>query len=183
MKIVNEKGKLFGVINLVDLLVLLIIIAVIAVVGKSLLQDRVSEVVASKETIWMEVEVVGANPRYYEEIQRQNPIGSQLIAGNLYQNATIEAWWMEEFLPAAFTEDGQTVYLPDPLRENVVYLIKSEVAPDTATPQIANQEARAGRSFIVKTQTTEMSGIIRYVEIGPDYTGSIPEEAHDIHTR
>ena len=46
MKIVNEKGKLFGVINLVDLLVLLIIVAVIAVMAKSLLQDTVTEAVS-----------------------------------------------------------------------------------------------------------------------------------------
>ena len=32
-KIVDEKGKLFGVINIVDLLVTLVIIGIIAVIG------------------------------------------------------------------------------------------------------------------------------------------------------
>ena len=177
MKIVNEKGKLFGVINLVDLLVLLIIVAVIAVMAKSLLQDTVTEAVSQKSDIYMEVEVIGSNPRYYEEIERQGLLGERLVAGNTYHDATIEAWWTLPFEPANVNAEGETVYIPDPYKKNVVYLIKASVAPNTATPTIANQEARAGRTFIVKTQTTEMSGTIRYVEIG-EYTGTIPADAH-----
>lgn len=40
MKIINEKGKLFGVINIVDLLVVLAVIAVAAGIGYKLLQPR-----------------------------------------------------------------------------------------------------------------------------------------------
>ena len=40
MKIINEKGKLFGVINVVDLLVLLAVIAVVIGVGYKLLPPR-----------------------------------------------------------------------------------------------------------------------------------------------
>ena len=36
MKIINEKGKLFGVINIVDLLVVLAVIAVAAGIGYKL---------------------------------------------------------------------------------------------------------------------------------------------------
>ena len=48
MKIINEKGKLFGIINLVDLLVLLLVIAVVAVVGIKLFGTKAVEVVSSK---------------------------------------------------------------------------------------------------------------------------------------
>ena len=40
MKIINEKGKLFGIINVVDLLVLVAAIAVVAGVGYSCLPSR-----------------------------------------------------------------------------------------------------------------------------------------------
>ena len=40
MKIINEKGKLFGLINIVDLLVLVAAIAVVAGVGYKLFAPR-----------------------------------------------------------------------------------------------------------------------------------------------
>ena len=40
MKIINEKGKLFGLINIVDLLVLIAAVAVAAGVGYKLFRDR-----------------------------------------------------------------------------------------------------------------------------------------------
>lgn len=44
MKIINEKGKLFGIINVVDLLVLVAAIAVVAGVGYKLFAKQIKEV-------------------------------------------------------------------------------------------------------------------------------------------
>ena len=44
MKIINEKGKLFGIINVVDLLVLVAAIAVVAGVGYKLFAQQIKEV-------------------------------------------------------------------------------------------------------------------------------------------
>ena len=46
MKIVNEKGKLFGIINVVDLLILLVIVAVAGGVFWQLLGTQVANKVA-----------------------------------------------------------------------------------------------------------------------------------------
>ena len=43
MKIINEKGKLFGIINVVDLLVLVAAIAVVAGVGYKLFAKQIKE--------------------------------------------------------------------------------------------------------------------------------------------
>ena len=47
MKIINEKGKLFGLINIVDLIVLLLVIAVIGVVGTKLMGSKVTDAVSA----------------------------------------------------------------------------------------------------------------------------------------
>ena len=44
MKIINEKGKLFGIINVVDLLVLVAAIAVVAGVGYKLFAKQIKAV-------------------------------------------------------------------------------------------------------------------------------------------
>ena len=59
MKIINEKGKLFGIINVVDLLVLVAAIAVVAGVGYKLFAKQIKEVM--KDVISCDKPRLGAN--------------------------------------------------------------------------------------------------------------------------
>ena len=51
MKIINEKGKLFGIINVVDLLVLVAAIAVVAGVGYKLFAKQIKEVASPQVSL------------------------------------------------------------------------------------------------------------------------------------
>ncbi len=171
MKLIDEKGRLFGAVNVVDLMILLIIAAVVLVVATGFLGDKATEIVSQKQEYWFEVEVIGANPRLYNEVDRVDPVGSILIASNSFQDATIQDYWYEDFQMANVNDEGKMVYSGDGLRKNIVFLIKGYASPDSPTPSVANQEVRAGRTFIVKTQTIETSGVIRYCQFG-GYTGN-----------
>ena len=60
MKIINEKGKLFGIINLVDLVCLLLVLLVAAGVGWKLLGPKVEEAVAPTTTMTSTFRIRGA---------------------------------------------------------------------------------------------------------------------------
>ena len=62
MKIINEKGKLFGVVNIVDLLVLLAVIAVAAGVGYKLFAPQIVEATSKQVPMTVVVRVRGATP-------------------------------------------------------------------------------------------------------------------------
>ncbi|MBQ6013512.1 MAG: DUF4330 domain-containing protein [Firmicutes bacterium] len=166
MKLIDEKGRLFGAVNVVDLLVLLMIAAIVLVIATSFLGDKATEIVSQKQEYWFEVEVIGANPRLFNEVDRVDPVGATLIASNTFQDATIQDYWYEEFSMANPDSEGHMVYAGDGVRKNIVFLIKGYASPDSPTPTVANQEVRAGRTFIVKTQTIETSGVIRYCQFG-----------------
>lgn len=172
MKLINEKGKLFGIINLVDLLVLLLVIAVVAVVGVKLFGTKAVEVVSAKSDCYAEIEVIGANPRLYNEVDRQMDklIGARMVTGNEYLSATIEDIWYEPYNILATNSDGYVVASIDETRVSIVFLVKTQVSPDAATLSIGAQELRSGKTFIVKTQALETSGTIRYVNVG-EYDG------------
>ncbi|MCQ2565982.1 MAG: DUF4330 domain-containing protein [Clostridia bacterium] len=172
MKLINEKGKLFGIINLVDLLVLLLVIAVVAVVGVKLFGTKAVEVVSAKSDCYAEIEVIGANPRLYNEVDRQMDklIGARMVTGNEYLSATIEDIWYEPYNILATNSDGYVVASIDETRVSIVFLVKTQVSPDAATLSIGSQELRSGKTFIVKTQALETSGTIRYVNVG-EYDG------------
>jgi hypothetical protein len=166
MKIINEKGKLFGIINVVDLLVLVAIVVVVGAIGVQLFGQKINDAVSPQVDLTAEVVIIGTAPRLVDEILRQDLVGERLVAGNEYMNATITDVWLEDYVMQAIRDDGVIVDATDPSKKDVVIEIKTKVAKDTPSPKIGSQELRAGKTFIVKTQTFECSGTIRYVEIG-----------------
>jgi hypothetical protein len=166
MKIINEKGKLFGLINIVDLIVLLLVIAVIGVVGTKLMGSKVTDAVSAKTDCWAQIRVAGAQPYLVEETLRQNLPGQRMVSGNEFLSGTVEDVWIEDYKVQVTTDDGRIVTATDPDKKDIIFLIKTQVAPDTASPKLGSQEIRAGRTLIVKTQTLEIAGIIRYVQFG-----------------
>ena len=77
MKIINEKGKLFGIINVVDLLVLVAAIAVVAGVGYKLFAKQIKEVASPQVSLTMTVRVRGATPFLVNEVQRNSQVASR----------------------------------------------------------------------------------------------------------
>jgi hypothetical protein len=165
MKIINEKGKLFGIINIVDLLLLIAVIGVIGGVGWKLLGPQVTEKVAPQVEMTADMVVIGTPPRLIEEIERQDPKGQRLVAGNEYMPATIEDVTVEDYVVQAVTADGRIVNALDPSKKDVVFTIKAKVPAGTPNPKIGSQEVKAGKTFILKTQTMEVIATIRRVVI------------------
>lgn len=165
MKIINEKGKLFGIINVVDLIVLLAVICVLGAIVWQLLGDRVNDALSEQTEMTLVVSIAGSHPDLVEEIARQDLVGEKLVTGNQYLDAYISDVWFEDYVMQLETADGRLVDAVDPTKKDIMIEIKSTVAKDTASPKIGSQEVRAGRTYIVKTQTFECSGIIYYVDI------------------
>ena len=166
MKLVNEKGKLFGLINVVDLLILLVVVLIIGGVGWKLLGTQMQNSIAPQVDLVAEVVIVGTPPRIVDEILRQDMIGTPLVGGNEYLPAEITDVQLEPYIMQAIRDDGIIVDATDPSKQDVVFTIKLKVPKGTASPKIGSQELRAGKTFILKTQTFECAGTIRYVEIG-----------------
>lgn len=165
MKIVNEKGKLFGIINVVDLLILIVIVAIVGGVGWKVLGPQVSDRVSPQVDLTTEMVVIGTTPRIVNEITRQDPVGLHLVGGNEFLPAIIEDYWIEDYVVQAITDEGIIVDAKDPSKKDVVFLIKTKVSAGTPSPKIGSQEVRAGKTFILKTQTMEVIATIRYVQI------------------
>ena len=139
--------------NIVDVAVIVIILAVIAVVAVAFLGDDATEAVEKKVDCYAEITIYGAQPELADEVLRQNIVGQQTVSGTEYTGATVEDVRIEDFPE-------------DPYYKNIIVLIKTQTTENTTGPKNSNQELRAGKEYIVKTQTFEMEGIITYVEIG-----------------
>ena len=155
MKIINEKGKLFGIINVVDLLIIIAIVLVVGAIAWQLLGDRVADVV--------------------EEVMRQDLIGEKLVGGNQFLDATITDVWLDDYVMQIEDSDAVIHDATDPTKKDIWFRIESTVSSGTPSPKIGSQEVRAGKTFIIKTQTFECSGIIYYVQIGAEEAPAVPQ--------
>lgn len=165
MKIINEKGKLFGIINIVDLLVLLAVIAVVVGVGYKLFGSKVAEVVSPEVTLTTVVRVRGATPFLVKEVERNDQVGKKIVNGNEFLDAVVTAVDIEAYNQQIPTADGRIVTATDEDKRDIVFTIETKVRKGSASYKIGTQEVRAGRTFIVKTDDFESSGNIDMVDV------------------
>lgn len=155
MKIINEKGKLFGLINIVDLLALLAAAAVVCGVAWKLLAPQVAEVVSPTVTLTAKMRCRGATPFLMEQLLESEQVGKQLVSGNSYVDATITDMWVEDFVIQVQCADGRIVNSTDPVKKDIIFMVETRVNKDTPSPKIGTQEVRMGRTFILKTNDFE----------------------------
>ena len=166
MKLVNEKGKLFGIINLVDLVVVLCVLLIGAAVVIKFVLPAASDVVSTKSEMVVTLRVRGAMPYLKDEVDKMVKPGDKLVAGSDFV-AGAEVVSVETDIPyraSISTADGKFVPADDAEKYDLIFTIKSPQSKSAPIYKVGNQEIRVGRGFTFKTQTIELNTIIETVE-------------------
>lgn len=164
MKVVDEKGKLFGKLNIIDLLVIILIIAAVIVVGVKVLggSDDTDE---STTRLTYTVRVTAQNAevvdRVAEYVNTATGTKDQLMAGGNLLNAYIVDYWTE---PTRYNRmsSGSVEFYDEEIAAaaglvDICFVIEANVA-NTVTNEVGTQEVRIGKTHIVKTTHMEFSG-------------------------
>ena len=174
MKVVDEKGKLFGKLNIIDLLVILLLIVAVALIGwKVTRKDGASN--ASRTILTYTVEVEGVDQEVYEGIKAYVPgesgIGDQLMANGEMVDAYVTNVTAAPHEGGLTMTDvnGTTMTFPvegdDTL--DLTFTIQANVV-NSVTNEVGTQEVRIGKSHIVKTVHFELNnGTITTCEAEP----------------
>ncbi|WP_317367185.1 DUF4330 domain-containing protein [uncultured Tyzzerella sp.] len=164
-KIVDEKGKLFGIVNVVDLLVAIVIIGVIAIVGIRLTSSSRNAEGQSPLDGKKEIYVtLYGNSIVPEAIDTLKP-GDKLVANNVFTDAEIVSIDME---PAAYITtnyEGEAILAQHPIWKDITVVIKDTVNASSPILKAGNQEVRVNYNFILKTQQFEANCKVRNIEI------------------
>lgn len=159
MKIIDEKGKIFGKLNIIDLLVILLVIAAVAFLGIKL-ANRDSGGVVGTTKLTYTVKVSAVEPEVYESV-KQNIPGQLMASGELVNGTVVSVEAEPSHSGASLSTEGGAldVTLRDDLLD-LVFTIEANVT-NTVTNEVGTQEVRIGKSHIVKTTKFEMpSGVI-----------------------
>ena len=160
---IDEKGRLFGKINLIDLLVILVVVVVVGVLAVRLLWPaEPDEVVQTGQAGRLEfvVKVSRMDPVAYEHIEAQLAEGqNQFMASGVMVDGYVTDVYSTPNPVQYDTQDGEWVMAEDNYYVDVYFTIEAAVS-NTITQAVGTQEVRIGRAYIVKTTGFEYTGIV-----------------------
>ena len=149
MKLVDEKGRLFGKINLIDLLVIVLVLAVVAAVGWKLVGKKAAAAVADNEHELTFTVLFEDQPAELAQFA-QTQVGRQLV-----NNAKL--------IPAEITGVSASA-LADETRYDLYVTVKATATFSGNVWKVGSQEVRVGYEYILKTSEFELTGIISGME-------------------
>ncbi len=161
MKIINEKGKLFGIINIIDLALLLIIAALAAGALLYLRREGPVETLPTKDFY-----VTVKCEDYTQEVADGIKVGDKLYYGNAYTNLEITDVTVEPAKVDVFLPDGTVTVAPHPELKDIIVTVKIHDDPiDPKDPMIyfGSLHATVGKQVLLKTTTVEIPGTITKV--------------------
>ena len=158
---IDEKGRLFGKINIVDLLVILVILIGAAVVAvKFLGPGSTAAINPAKTHVTYQVLVEGVQPEVYENVQKHIP-GTLMASGEFLDGQVTAVTATPHASEASVSASGDMLLVPvDSDLLDLVFTIECNVV-NPVTTEIGPQEVRVGKTHIVKTDKFELStGVI-----------------------
>ena len=175
MKILDEKGKLFGKINVIDLLVLIVILAVLIGIGVKVLggnavepsgsESSQSEITGQAAKLTYTVRVTGQREDVAEWLKQyvdpaQGKKSQLQHGGELVQDAYVVDFWTEPCRYNVISNGTiETIGATEADAAGLVNFcfVVEAVVGDSITSEVKGQEVRVGKSNIVKTQHFEFA--------------------------
>ncbi len=158
MKLVNEKGKLFGIINIVDLIIILLVILVAGGIAYKFTHKSAQGEI---KTVEFQVLVPCIRP----ELAAAVSVGDKMVSGSSYTAVTVKDINIQPGYSVNLDARGQKVEAYDPYLVDLFVTNEGQVNLSSATITMGGQEIRVGKDYYVKSLDYELKGTITKVDI------------------
>lgn len=162
MKIVNEKGKLFGLINIIDLSIIVLILLIGSVFVIKSLGTNVGPISSAEGK---EVTVTYRGTVRVEDQIKALKVKDQLISVLNPAPAYITSISYNVLQVPGTNAEGKQVFSPDPLRKELIVKFKMDVTNNSGIITLGTQDVAVGKDFVLKTHTFELKGTIEAIEL------------------
>ncbi|MFZ5596401.1 MAG: DUF4330 domain-containing protein [Bacillota bacterium] len=159
MKLVDDRGKVFGLINIIDLIILLVIILVAG--GAYYKYSHPAGAQGKNVTVEFEVMIPHIRPEMAQVIK----VGDKMVKENSYTNVTVKDVKTVPGYSVNVDARGQRVESLDPYLLDVYVTNTGTTVLSSATITMGGQEVRVGKDYFVKSRDYEFKGTVTKVEI------------------
>ncbi|MFZ3171896.1 MAG: DUF4330 domain-containing protein [Carboxydocellales bacterium] len=158
VKLFDEKGKLFGLVNPIDLLVILLIVLV---AGGVVYKTKFSVAGTAAKTVITTIRV----PLVIPDIADKIKVGDKMVSGTSYTQVEVAE---VKIIPAQLVvskADGGRSLADDPWFKDLYVTVKGKTGIPDAEINLGGQEIRIGKDYYVKSFTYEFKGTIVDVKV------------------
>ncbi len=149
MKVIDEKGRIFGKINIFDLIILLALLIAIGAVGYKVISDKMkASGIAPTTTYIVTVKSSAMPPSYTEALKKDDKIYFDNFG---YVNAKIVGVSEEPAMITVQTSDGSLIETQSPNLVDVTVEIEVVDSHDTPDIRVGRYAVAVGGKFTVKT--------------------------------
>lgn len=152
MKIINEKGKLFGIINIIDLIVIIVIVLLI---GGGVKRVKNSEIEVEEKVEGVKKEALIT---FEVEKLKKNVVDEIAIGDLLYNNEKETTFGKIVDKKVEEQEDKPDLY-------KVVISIESKVEDTPKAIIIGDSETRVGSELVLKNKRVKIAGTVINMEV------------------
>ncbi|HEY5582998.1 MAG TPA: DUF4330 domain-containing protein [Ruminiclostridium sp.] len=162
MKLIDEKGKLFGKVNLIDLVVVMLILFLVVAVGYKVLGPKITTSPAAQGEVTAIVKFTFRSDNMVKAVQK----GQKLVFGTDYIADAFITDVTSNFADYTSSDaQGKVHYEKHPVLKDMYVTIKAKINTNVPILKIGTQELAQGKKFILKTQTIEMEGNVDSITI------------------
>jgi hypothetical protein len=159
MKLIDEKGKFLGLINIIDLLVL---IAVLLVIGGAVYKIKGQD---NAQNAPKTVKVTVLAPAIRPEMLTNVKVGDKIVSGSSFTNVAVKDFKIQPAYMINPDSNGQRVEAVDPYLKDVIFTLEGSTVISAGTINLGGQDIRSNKEYFVKTLLYEFKGQIMNVEI------------------
>lgn len=158
MKIIDEKGKVFGLINIIDLIIILL---VLLVAGGAYYKFSNKTVQAKQVTVEFQVLIPHVRPELVDAVKA----GDKMVQGESYTNVTVKNVEIKPGFSINVDSRGQRVASYDPYLKDIYVTNTGTTALTSAAIRMGGQDIREGKEYYVKSRDYEFKGTIVKVDV------------------
>ena len=157
---IDDKGRLFGKINIIDLAVLAVVLLLIA---GFLYREKSSNVIVNPKTVVVKV----VCPFVYPDVVPNLKAGDQLVASGQLVPVYIKEVDIRPAMTTVSKPDGSMILTTNPFRKDIFVTLEGKTnAISPAEIVLGGQKIRTGKEdYYVKTQTLELRATILSVDV------------------
>lgn len=160
MKIINEKGKLFGIINIIDLIVIL---AIVLLVGGGVKRAKTNkpEIITETKKALIEFEISDIRTPSVEALE----VGDMLYTSDKGEEfGKVVHKKIEPSKELVETRDGKLVFAEVPEKYDVTLMIEVQAKDTPDSVVVVGEQVRIGQQFKFKNKKIVINGIVLRVD-------------------
>ena len=150
MRLIDEKGRLFGKINLIDLIIILVIVALVCGIGFKLFFSN-DEASPSEPSISTQAKVDILLKTVNYEVAGGIEEGDTLIINNAESDIKVDSIVVKDSMAANPDSNGIVVLSPNPLHKDMTVTVFMDVSVSSGGIAYKGEMLKINNNFNVET--------------------------------